>query len=144
MADPNAPASIDPFAKFDVGPKPAAPAPDAQTAEPAQPVANDNSPEGPPAPKGEDPFAQFDVGPAPSSATGAFVRGAVKSALPAVGGLAAAGTGAEIGGAAGLPLAPFTGGWSVPVLGVAGAIGGGIHAVRARITGHTRIRPVYR
>ena len=32
MADPNAPASIDPFAKFDVGPKPAAPPPDAQPA----------------------------------------------------------------------------------------------------------------
>lgn len=126
MADPNAPASIDPFGKFDVGPAPQAqpqPAP-----EPDKPVANDNAPEAPPVADGADPFAKFDVGPAPSSATGAFARGAEKAVVPAAGSLAGAGAGAELGGALGTMVEPGLGSL---IGGAAGGIAGGIFGAKA-------------
>lgn len=64
---------------------------------------------------------------APStSATGAFFRGAERSAVPAIGSLPAIGAGAAAGAEAGAALAPFTGGLSVPVGGFLGGVAGGL------------------
>jgi hypothetical protein len=133
VADPGAPANPDPFGGFDVAPPPQAQPQPVPQPDPA-PVANDNAPASAEATTGQaqdDPFAKFDVGPAPSSssATGAFARGAVKGALPAAGTLAAAAGGAEVGAALGVPFAPVTAGWSVPIasfgLGLVGGFAGG-------------------
>jgi hypothetical protein len=58
------------------------------------------------------------------SATGAFVRGAARGVLPALGSLPAIGAGAEFGAAAGAPLGPLGAAAGGLVGGLAGAIGG--------------------
>ena len=129
MADPNAAPSIDPFAQLDSSaPLEALPS-DARakpTLVPAKPA---------------DPFAELDSSqpltpPESTSATGAFARGAATGALPALGSLPTMAAGAELGAAAGAPLAPFTAGLSVPVLGflggAAGAIGGAALVAKAQ------------
>lgn len=60
-----------------------------------------------------------------SSATGAFVRGAERGLLPALGGFAAAGAGAELGAMAGAPLGPVGAAVGGLAGGLTGAIGGG-------------------
>ncbi len=67
------------------------------------------------------------VMPEPTSATGAFVHAAERGALPAAGGLIAAGAGAEIGagiGALGGPAAPVTVPAGAIIGGLAGFMGG--------------------
>lgn len=82
--------------------------------------------------QGPDPFAKF-LAPNPEDQTsvgGAVLRGAERSALPAAGGLVAAGAGAEAGAALGaLAGAPFGGVGAGPgavVGGIVGGIGGAI------------------
>lgn len=124
MADPLEPANPDPFAKFDVTATKPSYAAEAAAAAPGKPTGpNEN----------QDPFQGFNLKatslsyPAEdgSSTFGAFRRGLVRSAIPAIGSLPAMGAGAELGAAAGLPLAPFTAGLSVPVGGVLGALTAG-------------------
>lgn len=80
-----------------------------------------------PAPQGatsqDDGWAPVDALPAPESAVATTVRNVAHGALPFAASLPAMGAGAELGGAAGLPLAPFTLGASVPI---GAAIGAGI------------------
>ena len=86
---------------------------------PAPETTQDNQP----APQAN-PFDDLgDVVPEPVSTTGAVARGAEKSVLPAAGSLAAAGAGAELGGAAGTAVLPGIG---TAVGALAGGIGGGI------------------
>lgn len=84
-------------------------------------------------PAGDDPFAQF-LAPNPEDETsglGAFARGAERSALPAAGGLAAMGAGAELGAAVGAGVGgPVGAGVGGIAGGLAGAIGGSM-AVQA-------------
>ena len=108
MADPNAPAPINPFDQFDPDKTVAKPADNSApvSTDAPQPVANDND---------ANPFSKFgDVGPTPVSTVGAFARGAEKATLPAAGSLAGVGVGAETGAAAGATFGP-----------IGGAVGGG-------------------
>jgi hypothetical protein len=112
LADPNATPDLDPFAQL-ASSKDYTSAPQASSQ---------------PQPK-DDPFAELasskDYTQAPqTSATGAFTRSAARGVLPALGSLPAMAAGAELGAAAGTPLAPFTGGLSIPALTIAGGLGG--------------------
>lgn len=88
-------------------------------------------------------LGQFDpekvgVMPEPTSATGAFLHAAERSALPAAGGLVAAGAGAEIGaglGALGGPAAPVTVPVGAIVGGLAGFMGGAAVVEKAQSWG---------
>lgn len=85
---------------------------------PASPPANDNSAETP------NIFDQFDPEKQPeaqTSGTGAFIHGAERGIIPAVGGMAGAGAGATIGAAIG---APFAGVGAIPGAVIGGVIGG--------------------
>ena len=114
MADPLAPASPDPFASFDV-----------TATKPSYAVSPESPPTPPPSNDNADPFANFSLKatsisykPDESSATGAFARGAEKSAIPAIGSFPAIGVGAEVGLAVGGPVGALVGG-------VAGGLGAG-------------------
>jgi hypothetical protein len=63
--------------------------------------------------------------PEDSTATGAFLRGAERGVLPSIGGMAAAGAGAELGALAGAPLGPIGSAVGGIAGGLAGAVGGG-------------------
>jgi ribosomal protein S18 acetylase RimI-like enzyme len=63
--------------------------------------------------------------PPESTATGSFVRGAERGLLPSLGGMAAAGAGAELGALAGAPLGPIGAAVGGIVGGLGGAVGGG-------------------
>src|SRR5580704_16451116 len=108
MADPNAPASLDPFAAFD-RPDPSAGALTTSAAPQA-------------APTKPDPFAAFDRNPTDqqeeggASAFGSLTSHAALNVLPALASLPAMGVGAEAGAALGAPFAPFTFGLS-PLVG---------------------------
>jgi hypothetical protein len=130
-----------PFDAFiPAGPAAAAPAPllsTPSTQAPATPApAAPNAPAPGPAPKPASPapanpfetFLPQGAQPKQYSATSAFFHNAEQGILPSLGGMAAAGAGAEIGGAvgaaAGGPLAPITGAIGGIAGGVAGFIGG--------------------
>lgn len=72
------------------------------------------------------PFAQFGPKPQPEpvGTFGAFRRGAVRSALPAVGSIPAAAGGAELGGVLGAPLGPIGAAGGALIGGIGGAIAG--------------------
>ena len=121
MADPNAPAPINPFDQFDPDKTVAKPADNSApvSTDALQPVANDND---------ANPFSKFgDVGPTPVSTVGAFARGAEKAILPAAGSLEGVGVGAETGAFAGAAFGPIGG----AVGGVLGGLAGGYFGAQA-------------
>src|SRR5271157_3582143 len=91
------------------------------------------------APAENNPFDQFvpqGATPPQTSAFGAFARHAISGVLPALGGLAAAGAGAEVGGEAGA-LAGAAAGSIIPGLGTAigGAVGGTVGGIGGGLAG---------
>jgi hypothetical protein len=98
MADPAvAPDDANPFAQFNSELPVGAPPPARVPAKAPEPEVN--------------PLARFNSEwpadePAPTTTTGAFLRGAERSALPAIGSLPAIGAGAAFGGAVGTVLGP--------------------------------------